>query len=130
MRACGMGRDSVVSMVQLILAFSFGALGLVALLYGIVRLTQGDDRPLTPARRAWVLGGVAGAALFLLVLAWWAWMAPPASLSLLPSPGALAEGVPSVWFARISGCSNKSVRTGLQQLCASARATRRVHTKL
>lgn len=70
-------------MVQLILAFSFGALGLVALLYGIVRLTQRDDRPLTPARRAWVLGGVAGAALFFVVLAWWAWVAPPRTVSAL-----------------------------------------------
>ena len=82
-----MAQDVIPSalMVQLILAFSFGALGLVALLYGIVRLTQRDERPLTPARRAWVLGGFTGTALFFFVLAWWAWVAPPRHFSALPA---------------------------------------------
>jgi hypothetical protein len=67
-------------MVQLLLAFTFGALGLIVLLYGIVRLSQQDDHPLSPVRRAWILGGVVGSLLFLLVLAWWAWIAPPHAL--------------------------------------------------
>lgn len=67
-------------MVQLLLAFSFGAFGVIVLLYGVVRLSQRDERPLSPARRAWILGGVAGSVIFLLTLAWWAWVAPPGAL--------------------------------------------------
>lgn len=67
-------------MVQLLLAFAFGAFGLLVLLYGIIRLTQKDERPLSPVRRAWILGGIGGALLFVGVLAWWAWVAPPDAL--------------------------------------------------
>lgn len=74
-------------MVQLLLAFTFAAFGLVVLLYGVVRWSQRDDRPLSPARRAWIIGGIIGAALFLLVIAWWAWIDPPASWSLQIYPG-------------------------------------------
>jgi len=66
-------------MVQLLLAFVFVAFGLIVLLYGIVRLSQKDERPLSPVRRAWIMGGVVGALLFFLALAWWAWIAPPSS---------------------------------------------------
>ena len=67
-------------MVQLLLAFAFGAFGLLVLLYGIVRITQRDDRPLSPVRRAWILGGAVGMLLFLVALAWWAWIGPPDAL--------------------------------------------------
>ena len=67
-------------MVQLLLAFCFGAFGLLVLLYGIVRLSQRDERPLSPARRAWILGGIVGSAVFLLALAWWAWLAPTGAM--------------------------------------------------
>ena len=67
-------------MVQLLLAFLFGAFGLIVLLYGIVRLSQRDERPLSPVRRAWIVGGVVGSMMFLLALAWWAWIAPPHAL--------------------------------------------------
>ena len=67
-------------MVQLLLAFVFVAFALIVLLYGIVRITQKDDRPLSPVRRAWVLGGLVGSLLFFLVLAWWAWVSPPEAL--------------------------------------------------
>jgi hypothetical protein len=68
------------SMVQLLLAFSFGAFGVIVLLYGVIRLSQRDERPLSPARRAWIVGGVVGSAAFLLMLAWWAWISPPGAL--------------------------------------------------
>lgn len=71
-------------MVQLLLAFTFAAFGLLVLLYGIVRLSQQDEDPLSPARRAWVLGGLIGAVGFLLMLAWWAWIAPPEAFRGLP----------------------------------------------
>lgn len=67
-------------MVQLLLAFLFGAFGLIVLLYGIVRLSQRDERPLSPIRRAWIVGGVVGSMVFLLALAWWAWIGPPTAL--------------------------------------------------
>jgi hypothetical protein len=73
------------AMVQLLLAFLFGAFGLIVLLYGIVRLTQRDERPLSPARRAWIIGGIVGSVVFLLALAWWAWVAPPGALSGMSS---------------------------------------------
>ena len=71
-------------MVQLLLAFAFGAFGLLVLLYGIMRVSQKDERPLSLVRRAWILGGAVGTLLFLVVLAWWAWMGPPDALRGLP----------------------------------------------
>lgn len=67
-------------MVQLLLAFAFGAFGLLVLLYGIMRITQRDDLPLSPVRRAWILGGAVGMLLFLITVAWWAWIGAPTRL--------------------------------------------------
>ena len=64
-------------MVHLLLAFFFGSAALLLLVYGIVRITESPERPLSPARRAAILGGVWGVIAFLCLLGWWAWVNPP-----------------------------------------------------
>ena len=60
-------------MVQLLLAYFFGSTALLLALYGILRVTQAAPQPLSPARRAALLGGVSGVVAFLCLLAWWTW---------------------------------------------------------
>jgi hypothetical protein len=64
-------------MVQLALASLFGCAAVLLLLYGILRLTQSPERPLSPARRASILGGIVGLIAILGLIAWWAWINPP-----------------------------------------------------
>ena len=64
-------------MAQLALASLFGCAAVLLILYGILRLTQSPERPLSPARRASILGGIAGLLAVLTMIAWWAWVNPP-----------------------------------------------------
>jgi hypothetical protein len=65
-------------MVQLLIGFFFAASALMLLLYAAVRESQRTDGGLSPVRRAVIVGGLAGITLFLVAIAWWAWVAPPA----------------------------------------------------
>jgi len=64
-------------MVQRLIGFFFASIAFLLLLYAAVRISQRTDEELSPVRRAMILGGIAGFALFLGTVAWWAWIAPP-----------------------------------------------------
>jgi len=64
-------------MAQLALASLFGCTAVLLLLYGVLRLTQPPEHQLSPARRASILGGIAGLVAILGMIAWWAWINPP-----------------------------------------------------
>ena len=64
-------------MVQRLIGFFFGSAALLLLLYGAVRISQHTDEELSPVRRSVILGGLAGIAVFLGAVAWWAWVSPP-----------------------------------------------------
>lgn len=64
-------------MAQLALAALFGCAAVLLILYGILRLTYSVEQPLSPARRASLLGGIAGLIAILGMIAWWAWINPP-----------------------------------------------------
>lgn len=64
-------------MVLLALASFFGCAAVLLLLYGILRLTQESERPLSTARRASILGGLAGLVAILALIGWWGWISPP-----------------------------------------------------
>ncbi|CAN5842332.1 hypothetical protein BH18ACI5_BH18ACI5_18900 [soil metagenome] len=65
-------------MVQFLIAFFVASTALMLLLYATVRESQRTDGELSAVRRAVLLGGIAGITAFLGVIAWWAWIAPPA----------------------------------------------------
>lgn len=64
-------------MLQLAVAALFGCAAVLFLLYGTLRLFQAAERPLSPARRASILGGIAGLIAVLCLIGWWAWINPP-----------------------------------------------------
>lgn len=64
-------------MAQLALAALFGCAAVLLILYGILRLTYSAEKPLSPARRASLLGGIAGLIAILGMIVWWAWINPP-----------------------------------------------------
>lgn len=64
-------------MAQLAVAALFGCAAVLLILYGILRLTYSAEKPLSPARRASLLGGIAGFIAILGLIAWWAWINPP-----------------------------------------------------
>lgn len=64
-------------MLQLAVASIFGCAAVLLLMYGVLRLTQEPERPLSPARRASIFGGLAGLIAILGLIAWWGWINPP-----------------------------------------------------
>jgi len=64
-------------MVQRLIGFVFASAAALLIIYAAVRISQRTDDELSPVRRAMVLGGIAGVAVFLGVVAWWAWISPP-----------------------------------------------------
>ena len=64
-------------MVQRLIGLFFGSVAFLLLLYAAVRVSQRTDDDLSPVRRAMMLGGLAGVAVLLGAIAWWAWISPP-----------------------------------------------------
>ncbi len=64
-------------MAPLALAALFGCAAVLLILYGILRLTYSAEKPLSPARRASIMGGIVGLIAILGMIAWWAWINPP-----------------------------------------------------
>ena len=64
-------------MVQRLIGLFFGSAAFLLLLYAAVRISQRSDDELSPVRRSMILGGLAGVAIFLGAIAWWAWISPP-----------------------------------------------------
>ena len=64
-------------MVQHLIGLFFGSVAFLLLLYAAVRISQRSDDELSPVRRSMILGGLAGVAVLLGAMAWWAWISPP-----------------------------------------------------
>lgn len=52
-------------MVQRLIGFLFASVALLLIIYAAVRISQRSDDELSPVRRAMVLGGMAGVAVFI-----------------------------------------------------------------
>ncbi len=63
--------------MQRLIGFFVASIALLLLLYAVVRISQRTDGELSSVRLAIIVGGIAGFAVFLGAVAWWAWISPP-----------------------------------------------------